>query len=315
MAQSTERTQPEARPPREDVRRTTPFRLRATDAGTADEPNDGLTLDGYAAVFNRKTIIDSWEGRFWEQIAPGSMKRSFRETPPKIQFDHGHHPLIGSIPIAELKSVSEEVDQELAPEGGAHVIGRLFDNWLVTPVRDAIAAEAINGMSFRFSVMQEDWHDATGKKITDEQELRELLFRSWYEDLPEDELLLRTLKQLKVPELGPVVWPAYAETSVGVRSQVIDLGNLTDRKQRELLAKAVLMADAAEQSQTDDRQAATTQVGDHPSTVIDTQRTTEPASAGEHESTSPPRGQRPIDIWVRKARDVVLTLEQKGSST
>ena len=55
-----------AMPPQE-MRRTTPFALANPD------DDDGLTLDGYAAVFNRKTIIDSWEGRFWEQIAPGAM--------------------------------------------------------------------------------------------------------------------------------------------------------------------------------------------------------------------------------------------------
>ena len=84
--------------------------------------NDGLTLDGYGALFNRETVIDSHEGRFREKIAPGAMRRSFRESPPKIQFDHGKHPLIGSIPIAVLRSISEEPHPVLAPEGGAHVV-------------------------------------------------------------------------------------------------------------------------------------------------------------------------------------------------
>jgi hypothetical protein len=84
-------------PPRTNVFRTAPFAHRA--AAPADErAGDGLTLDGFAAVFHRKALIDSWEGRFWEDIASGSMRKSFREAPPKIQFDHGRHPLIGSIP-------------------------------------------------------------------------------------------------------------------------------------------------------------------------------------------------------------------------
>src|ERR1700733_2940773 len=71
------------RPPSASVREA-PFKL-VRDASVDGEPNDGLTLDGYGAVFNSFTTIDSWEGCFRETIAPGSMKRSFRETPPRIK--------------------------------------------------------------------------------------------------------------------------------------------------------------------------------------------------------------------------------------
>jgi HK97 family phage prohead protease len=229
-------------PPREDVLRSTPFAVRAAEGG---DPADGLTLDGYAAVFKRKAMIDSWEGRFWEQIAPGSMRKSFREAPPKIQFDHGRHPLIGSIPIAELKSIREDTDPELAPDGGAHVIGRMSDNWLMQPVRDAIASKSVDGMSFRFTVVREEWADADGKVIRDEEQLRELLRRSWYEEVPDEELLTRTLKELRVPELGPVVFPAYAETSVGVRSM---LGRLSPSERRLLAEQAQDLTDASARS-------------------------------------------------------------------
>lgn len=292
-----------ATPPREQVLRTAPFSLRE-----ADESGDGLTLDGYGAVFNRETIIDSWEGRFKERISPGSMKKTFRENPPRIQYDHGHHPLIGSIPIANLTSIAEEVDPVRAPEGGAHVVGRLFDNWLVQPVRDAIAAKAIDGMSFRFSVVQERWFDAEGKQIRDEATLRDLLRQSWFEDVPDEELLVRDLKELKVPEIGPVMWPAYGETSVDVRSQVIDLARLNEPGERKKLAQAVLLADAAEQS--DEAPPVTPErAGGHAEADTDTPQTTDTVSAGEHESN---RGMRPIDLWIRKARDTVLIAEKKG---
>ena len=39
-------------------------------------------------------------------------------------------------------------------EQGAHVIARLHDNWLIQPLRDAIASESIDGMSFRFEVVR-----------------------------------------------------------------------------------------------------------------------------------------------------------------
>jgi hypothetical protein len=59
---------------------------------------------------------------------------------------------------------------------------------------------------------------------------------------------VRTLKEVRVPEVGPVVWPAYSDTSVGVRSQTltIDLARLNEPDQRSRLAQAVLMADRAD---------------------------------------------------------------------
>src|SRR3546814_9299204 len=103
-------------------------------------------------------------------------------------------------------------------------------------------------MSFRFSVVRESWFEADGKPIRDERVLRQILERTWMEDLPEDELPVRDLREVKVPEMGPVVWPAYADTSVGVRSRTftVDLGRLRDPDQRKELARAVFLADVAE---------------------------------------------------------------------
>lgn len=228
-------------PPRDELLRMAPFEQR--DEG---DSGDGLTLDGYAAVFNRETIIDSWEGRFREQLAPGSMRRSFRILTPRVQFDHGSHPLIGSLPIGAVQSIREDTDPELAPEGGAHVVARLHDNWLVEPVRDAIASRSVDGMSFRFTVKRELWQTADGTQIKDYDKLRAALAET--QDAPDEELLLRTLREVNVPELGPVVFPAYADTSVGIRSDkiTIDLGRITERSQQRQLAETLYAADALE---------------------------------------------------------------------
>jgi phage head maturation protease len=282
-------------PPREDLMRMTPFALRAESEGQSD----GRTLDGYAAVFNTITIIDSWEGRFKEKLSPGSMKKSFREKPPKIQFDHGRHPLIGSIPIAQPSDgyPREESDPSLAPEGGAHIVARLHDNWLIQPVRDAIAARSVDGMSFRFSVVREVWFTPDGKQVRNDDELQALLRRTWHEDVPDEELLLRDLREVKVPELGPVVFPAYADTSVGVRSQVIDLGRLDDPEERKTLARAVLLADAAELKPPQ----VTDEADEH---GTDEPRSTE-ESAGEHTSPS---------AESRKRRDRIRAAAQHFSA-
>jgi HK97 family phage prohead protease len=173
--------------PRDDLIREFDFSL--IDEVRSD--NDGLTLTGYAAVFNRATRIDSWEGQFDEIIAPGAFKRSINAGTPVLMFEHGRHPLVGSMPLGTFKRLREDSQ-------GLYVEARLHDNWLIEPVRDAIASGAVTGMSFRFSVVREAWDNS--KKVP-----------------------LRTLQEVKVSELGPVVFPAYRDTSVAVRSLVTRL--------------------------------------------------------------------------------------------
>lgn len=171
---------------------------------------DGLTLEGYAAIFDSETVIDSWEGNFVEKIARGAFKKSLNERSPVIQFDHGRHPLVGSIPLGAAEVLRED-------KTGLFVRARLHDNWLIEPVRDAIKSGSISGMSFRFSVVRDSVEGAKTAK-----------------SLP-----VRTIQEVKLFELGPVVFPAYADTSVGVRSQEV-LNALGDPEVRADLARALL---------------------------------------------------------------------------
>ncbi len=174
-----------------------------------DEAGDGRSFEGYAAVFDSVTRIDSWEGTFDEKIAKGAFRKSIRERTPVLQFDHGRHPMVGSIPIGAIRKLNED-------NQGLFVAARLSSNWLVEPVREAIANESINGMSFRFEVVKQDWH-YKGKRVTDPDELMRLLYGR-REEGEENEPLVRTLREVKVPELGPVVFPAYPDTTASVRS-------------------------------------------------------------------------------------------------
>ncbi len=187
--------------PRDDLVRSAPFSL---DRAAAD---DGLTLTGHGAVFNEWTTIDSWEGRFRERIAPGAFKRTLANNGARVrlQFDHGQHPLIGSLPIGSIRKLKED-------GRGLYVEARLADNWLVQPVREAIENGSVDGMSFRFSVVADRWDNEDS-------------------DLPE-----RTITEVRLMELGPVVWPAYEGTDVGVRALELARGLLRadDETRREV---------------------------------------------------------------------------------
>jgi HK97 family phage prohead protease len=172
--------------PKNNLCRAASFEMRADDNG------DGFTLEGYGAVFDTATRIDSWEGRFDEVIAPGAFRKTISERTPVLQFDHGHDVATGSVPIGAIEELRED-------ERGLFVRARLHDNARVEPIRQAIASGAIDGMSFRFRVTREEW-DESG-----------------------DDVAVRTIREVDLFELGPVVFPAYEATTVGVRSMLAGL--------------------------------------------------------------------------------------------
>lgn len=282
-------------PYRDDLRRTAAFNLTRAEVA---QGGDGLTIEGYGAVFNSVTEIDSWEGSFEEEILSGAFRKSLKERTPKMQYDHGQHPLLGSLPLGRW-DVTEEDAQ------GLYVVGRLSDNWLIQPFRDAIRDGAVDGMSFRFSVVRDQWFDAAGKKLTD-SEVGDLLWHSG-----DRGPIRRKLVEVKVSEVGPVTWPAYEETSVGVRdvdgrrTVVIDLARLTagHPEEQARLAKLVALADRAvggeppsegSDPQTPDNESGAVPEPRPTETPADEHPTPEVAppvtdvSAGEHSSVSDP---------------------------
>lgn len=189
--------------------RTLPFTVERADTG--DDTGDGLTLEGYAAVFNSRTRIESFfEGTFDEIIAPGSFKRTLNARTPVLQFDHGSHPMIGGMPLGRYERIRED-------NHGLHVRARLSDNWLTQPVRDAIRDGAVTGMSIRFTVpaRKDEWDDSGPVPV-------------------------RTIREINLFEAGPVVFPAYEDTTVGVRGRDIAAA-LTDPDVRADVARILTL--------------------------------------------------------------------------
>ena len=224
----------------DDLTRT--YEFRQDDDGT-----DGLTLDGYAAVFNEKTEIHDYMGRFQEQVAPGAFKRTLGQRMPIIQFDHGTHPLIGSIPLGRFSKINED-------SHGLKVRARLSDNWLIEPVRDAIRDGGITGMSFKFRVIGEQWQKG--------------------EDGEDD---LRTITEVELYEAGPVVSPAYEATTVGVRSRQTAVALTDPEVRREVAHLMTLGTDEiraiADESPAPDSSPAPTTSSDAPAPAPATSRT------------------------------------------
>lgn len=175
--------------------------FRATDPA-AD--GDGRTMEGYAAVFGQETEINSWEGHFTEKFARGAFRKTLKERSPILQFNHGRDSRTGAVPIGVFTQLREDSE-------GLFVSARLFDNPIVEPVRQAIEGGALSGMSISFRVLRDEWRDAKNKLVKAD-ELNQLLW-----DPGERGPLSRTVREVQLAEAGPVVFPAYEGTSVGVR--------------------------------------------------------------------------------------------------
>jgi phage head maturation protease len=209
------------------------------------DDSEGRTLFGHFARFNEWTEIDSYfEGRFLERIAPGAFKKTFRDNQAgmRILLQHGQDPMMGKKPIAEPQVLREDAE-------GAYYEARLFDGlpeFLVDGLRSGQY-----GASFQFQPMREEWVEEPGE--SDHNPL----------GLPE-----RTLKELRVPEFGPVAWGAYASATASVRSMTDELvfAWLAQEPQRARalvgateLHRAAFAADSQRDSETD---AAPTRTSD-----------------------------------------------------
>lgn len=179
--------------------------IRAMPPGSLTDTGDGKTIIGRLAPANEWAEIRSVrEGHFLERHAPGSFAKTFREGRPKILFQHGKDPQLGMRVIATPTELGED---EIGPFYRAAILDGL-DPLIVSGL---VAGEY--GSSHSFEVVRED-PMVYPKKPT-----------PWNPNmLPE-----RTIREVRVPEMGPVTWPAYlgAETMARSLSDEFYVGALT----------------------------------------------------------------------------------------
>lgn len=143
-------------------------------------------LVGHAAVFNSDSVeFPGYEHPWVERIAPGAFKRSLTEQPDVFalwQHDPAH--VIARSPDT-LKL--EEDERGLRVEIG------LPDTSTARDLLARVRAKIVDAMSFGFTVRGEKWEEGKARDI-------------------------RTLLDVDLFEVSAVVWPAYPETTLALRS-------------------------------------------------------------------------------------------------
>jgi HK97 family phage major capsid protein len=174
-------------------------RIQPPKDGVRAMPPGSMTGDG-KTLFGRLAPVNEWaeirsvrEGHFLERHAPGAFSKTFKETTPKILFQHGRDNLLGDRIIAQPIELGED---EVGPFYRAELLDGL-DPLLVEGLK-----RNLYGSSHTFQAVRED------KMVYPKEPT------AWNPDmLPE-----RTIREVRVPEMGPVTWPAYLGSATSARS-------------------------------------------------------------------------------------------------
>ena len=171
---------------------TSPMLLREQEDG------DGLTLSGYATVFDADYEITDALGTYTERIAPGAFTRTLdHDADVRLLINHD------GLPLARTKSGTLSLTQD---ETGLLAEARLDgESPLVRSLKSAMNRGDADQMSFAFRVTRQEWNDD-------------------YTD--------RTIREVQLFDVSVVTFPANPATSVSLREagavRGVDVSQIAD---------------------------------------------------------------------------------------
>lgn len=149
------------------------------------EADSAMVLTGYAAVFDKPTMIGNY---FREVIRPGAFTNAIQNDDVRALWNHDSNIVLGRTKSGTLQMTQDET--------GLRVSITLPDSNEGRDKYASVARGDVDGMSFGFRV------PAGGER--------------WSFDA--DGIELRELTTLSVFDVSPVAYPAYQETEIEARS-------------------------------------------------------------------------------------------------
>jgi HK97 family phage prohead protease len=144
--------------------------------------------------------FDGWDKPWIERIAPGAFTRSLEENPDvKALWSHRDDSILARAP--DTLSIKED-------DKGLRVDIKLIDTQQNRDVLSSVRGGLVDAMSFGFQARKTEWED------TDEREIR-------------------TLLDVDLFEVSPVVWPAYPATSI--KTQRSARGTVSGNEERDAI--------------------------------------------------------------------------------
>jgi HK97 family phage major capsid protein/HK97 family phage prohead protease len=201
-------------------------RAEHVDVRAERNPNGMPTMTGHFSTFDEWYEIHSWyEGDFIERIAPGAFKKTLkddagRKNPGdkiKVLLEHGYDPVVADKPLGVPEALSEDAT------GPAYEVP-LLDTSYCRDLVPALEAGAY-GTSFRFQVLRDEW-----------------LNKPEASDYNPTAIPERTIKEVRVIEFGPTMFPANPGATVGLRSTTDAYYEKLRSRQPEAFEEAVRSA-------------------------------------------------------------------------
>lgn len=166
---------------------------------------DSSVMAGVFSRFDSWYEIDSWlEGHFIERTVKGAFKKTIKENRSGIvvSFDHGYDLQLGDKPLGPIEVLEERDD---GPYYEVPLLDTDYNRGFILP---ALAGRTIDGRdmgstlgaSFRFRVLRDEWVMEPAKA-----------------DHNPDGLPERTIREVRLYEFGPVVYPANPDATAGLR--------------------------------------------------------------------------------------------------
>lgn len=153
--------------------------------------DEAPVIKGYGAVFNS---LSQDLGGFREKIAPGAFARTIKGNNDIVSlFNHESSMLLGRTGAGTLTVREDKTGlyiEVTPPESRMDVV-------------ESIRRGDVPGMSFQFVTVRDSWEGLDKKEP------------------------IRTLEEVRLMEVGPVVFPAYQDTQVSARA-LEQVGNHTD---------------------------------------------------------------------------------------
>jgi len=170
-------------------------RRTATEGVELREEGDTLTAVGYAAVFDR---LSQSLGGFVERILPGTFRSTLKQADVTALFNHDPNNLLGRSSAGTLRMAEDDKGLRYEVDLPATTLGR--------DVAELLRRRDLIGSSFGFRTISDEWGET------------------------EDGYPLRTLSEVALRDVGPVVYPAYGDTEASLRSlaesRSLDLNDL-----------------------------------------------------------------------------------------
>ena len=170
----------------------------ALDATQADTGLGRLTVR-FSEFGTWYRIASMWEGEFLERVDRGAFAKTIQENRDKVRvlFDHGFDPSIGDKVLGTVADLREDADAAVG-------VVDLFDTSYNRDLLPGLEA-GVYGASMRMQVIRDEWNDDPGMSEHNPK------------GIPE-----RTIKEVRMPEFGPVTFPANPGSSSAMQRSSTD---------------------------------------------------------------------------------------------